>query len=276
MYMQQVSRKISRQDMRYSIMGFDQAEVLKLRKTVNGKELFVDLADLLIINTLADYPNRRGIVKINVDGSEYFWVDYQSLIDDIPIVNIKKQALADRIAKLVELEVIEKYTIRRNTGVYTHFRMGRKYESLKYSGKSSEPDGSVVDYSSGKVPGYATNTSIQDNNITDNKEKKKEKKLDFVETEFEEPFLRFLDYRSKLGRPIKDVSLKASYNNLKKLSNNNPDTAREIVEQSIANQWQGLFELKTQHNNGTTTKNDRFDPRLVCKFTEEDCIDDDI
>ena len=36
------------------------------------------------------------------------------------------------------------------------------------------------------------------------------------------------------------------YNSLVKLSNNNPETAKKIVEQSMSNNWQGLFELKDE------------------------------
>ncbi len=39
-------------------------------------------------------------------------------------------------------------------------------------------------------------------------------------------------------------SEKAFYNKLLKLSNNNPVTAKSIVEQSMANNWAGIFELK--------------------------------
>ena len=40
---------------------------------------------------------------------------------------------------------------------------------------------------------------------------------------------------------------------LLKLSNNNPEEAREIVNQSIANQWRGLFKLQNRNSNETNS-----------------------
>ena len=37
-------------------------------------------------------------------------------------------------------------------------------------------------------------------------------------------------------------------NKLISMSNNNPDNAKKIVEQSMINNWAGLFELKQNNN----------------------------
>ena len=51
-------------------------------------------------------------------------------------------------------------------------------------------------------------------------------------------------------------SLMQCYKNLLKHSNNNPDMARLVVEQSIGNNYAGLFPLK-QQNYGTAQANIR-------------------
>ena len=56
---------------------------------------------------------------------------------------------------------------------------------------------------------------------------------------------------------LKDMlqtSKEALKDKLIKLSNNDNNVAIEILNQSIANGWQGIFELK-QQTNGTTRKN---------------------
>jgi hypothetical protein len=57
-------------------------------------------------------------------------------------------------------------------------------------------------------------------------------------------------------------SLEANKKKLMKMSDENPNTAIEIIEQSIANGWQGFFELKTNNNlnNGKQTEsfNEKF------------------
>ncbi len=75
----------------------------------------------------------------------------------------------------------------------------------------------------------------------------KEIKNDFVEKEFEDVFNDWLEYKKDRKESYKtQKSLKACYNNLKKLSGNSPSVAMLIVEQSIANNYAGLFELKQQ------------------------------
>ena len=74
--------------------------------------------------------------------------------------------------------------------------------------------------------------------------------LDFVSEEFKSTFQLWLDYKRERKESYKsEKSLKIAYNQLVKLSGNNPDTAKLIIEQSIASNWQGLFELKNKNHN---------------------------
>lgn len=66
----------------------------------------------------------------------------------------------------------------------------------------------------------------------------------FVKEDFSKCFYEFIDYRKKIKKPIKFVSLNKCYNNLIELSKNDPIIAQKIIDQSIANSWTGLFELK--------------------------------
>lgn len=180
--------------MKYSILGFNQKAVLAttkiVHKTINGKDKLVplklDVTDLLILQHLADFPNRKKIIKTIIDDKMFFWVDYKTLIEELPILDIKKQALSDRLSKLVELGVIEKRIISHNGyGNSTFFRMGEKYESLLYSKEEdaeedtlSECTPMVADYervSYSTTKGYRSqlqdNNNIINNNITNNSNK---------------------------------------------------------------------------------------------------------
>lgn len=53
---------------------------------------------------------------------------------------------------------------------------------------------------------------------------------------------RFATYRTEIGKPYKSPS--AIKGLLNKLKEHGIDTATKMVDQSIANQWQGVFELK--------------------------------
>lgn len=73
--------------------------------------------------------------------------------------------------------------------------------------------------------------------------------VDFVKDEFKNVFLSWIEYKHERKESYKsERSLKACYNRLLKLSNNNPEVANSIIEQSIANNWAGFFELNNHKN----------------------------
>lgn len=86
------------------------------------------------------------------------------------------------------------------------------------------------------------------------KEKKKDPKPDSFVSVFEEFFISdrlkaaimdFIDYRESIGIPTNASSLRALIKKLNELSGPE-DEALAILEQSIANGWKGLFELKNK------------------------------
>lgn len=95
-----------------------------------------------------------------------------------------------------------------------------------------------------------------DNNITDNSLKENVKRKDpepdfsFTGKPLEPVMLKWLEYRKQIKKPYKSqMTIETCYKHLEDLSRGSLDLAEKIVEQSIANQWQGLFELKQSNNN---------------------------
>lgn len=81
--------------------------------------------------------------------------------------------------------------------------------------------------------------------------KKRDFDFSFVDDSFKEPFNTWLDYKKARKESYKtQESLEACYNKLFKLSGGSFITANEIINQSMANNWAGLFELKKENNNG--------------------------
>lgn len=76
----------------------------------------------------------------------------------------------------------------------------------------------------------------------------------FAGKPLEPVMLKWLEYRKQIKKPYKSqMTIETCYKHLEDLSRGSLDLAEKIVEQSIANQWQGLFELKqgnTQPNGG--------------------------
>jgi hypothetical protein len=85
-----------------------------------------------------------------------------------------------------------------------------------------------------------------------------------IDPKFSKTWLAWIEYRSQIKKPIKPVSGKLAYENMVKIACNDPTTAEKIVNQSIANGWQGLFELKRPLPIHPTAVN--FDQEYIDKY----------
>ena len=116
--------------LRFSILGFAQERVIEITANEGGKELRLDVTDLLLLNQIADFPNRKCVMKIIEEEKIFFWMSYSEILGELPILYLKKQALRDRFDKLIALGLLEKRTSRANN--MTFFRLTDMYEKLKY------------------------------------------------------------------------------------------------------------------------------------------------
>ena len=150
--------------MKYNIMGFDQREVIKLRRTetVNGKaqQVGIDLIDLGILSVIADMSNRVSIKKVLLEDGQYSWISYNSILEDLPIINIEKKQLSRRIAKLQSFDLV-KCVVERQKGIgtFTYIRVGKMYETITYSQGRQE-----IDTGSQKCPPSSHECTAKDYN----------------------------------------------------------------------------------------------------------------
>ena len=75
---------------------------------------------------------------------------------------------------------------------------------------------------------------------------------DFLEKDVIEKFKpiiqKWINYKKEKKQTYKLIGLKMFYKRLLKLSNGDFNTANEIVEESMANNWAGVFEPKNKKN----------------------------
>ena len=145
-----------------------------------GKEIRLDVTDLLILTEVADFPNRNSVMKIIEDEKIFFWVAYSEILAELPILNLKRQALKDRFDKLVLLGLLEKHINKANS--MTFFRLTDKYETLRYDmpvrNKENEgvpSEGGVYLNTWGVCSGLHTTSEINTSEILKEKEIYKEK-----------------------------------------------------------------------------------------------------
>jgi hypothetical protein len=99
--------------------------------------------------------------------------------------------------------------------------------------------------------------------------KRKEADLSFVEPSFQPVMAEWLAYKSERGQTYRQQGLKACYSKLRELSNGYPDIARKIIRQSMANNWAGLFPLKTTNDYGRSAKNQPPGPDELARAVAE-------
>ena len=131
--------------MKYSILGFNQAKVCAITKEVQegnkSKTYKLDMVDLVVLQDIADFMNRKNVIKYTLNEKIYFSITHNAILTDLPILDIKKQALKDRIDKMCLLGVIEKHIVRNDNGTWIGYRLTDVYESLTYS--TDDNDGGV-------------------------------------------------------------------------------------------------------------------------------------
>lgn len=117
--------------MKYTIEGFSQAEALKFRRTemANGKERVValDCVDLHILRWIVDFWPRMK--KVEIGGEQYGWLRYEALLEDYPLLGIKKRMLALRLKKMVDFGILTHKTVRCD-GTFSYYGFGPNYVRL--------------------------------------------------------------------------------------------------------------------------------------------------
>lgn len=105
--------------MKYAIEGFNQKEVLELGN--------LDVIDLVILRWIVDFEPKMA--KKEIDGEIYFWVNYQSLLEALPILNIKKRMLCYRLEKMCDVDILKHKNVK-DKGNYSYYSFGKNYIKL--------------------------------------------------------------------------------------------------------------------------------------------------
>lgn len=266
--------------MRYTIEGFSQIEAVKFRRVeiVNGKERTVtlDCTDLVILRWFVDFWPR--MTKVEVDGRQYAWVSYKSLIEDMPLLGIKKRALALRLMKLADFGILSHHTVKSG-GTFSYYGFGPEYARLiddKPTSTDCNPsqliDEGVANQlttpsqfvDEGVVKRLTTpsqlidvqnNSSTKDSSTKDKSTNKHKKRSDeFREAihgftgnnELQSAIWDFIEHRKQMKAPMSTRSLTLLLNRLNKLA---PDEGTQIaiLNEAIMNGWKSVYPLKTSN-----------------------------
>ena len=110
--------------MRYSILGFNQEELIKYD---------IDMTDVLLMDYIQKALSQPSMIKTTKDEQPYVWLQHSKILEDLPILNIKESMLKKRIAKLVELGLIASITIANEygRGSRSYYTITESFEALQ-------------------------------------------------------------------------------------------------------------------------------------------------
>ena len=118
--------------------------------------------------------------------------------------------------------------------------------------------GTVIDTLIDKKEDISIHTKEKENST---KEKGRKPKfvpdLSFIEDDEKRAvFQSWIDFRIELKKPYEtQIGVKKGYAHLCSLAHDSVMEMRQIVDQSMANEWQGLFELKSKGNGRISQQN---------------------
>lgn len=137
----------------------------------------LDIIDLAIFDYIKDFSKAKKVTKIIIEWEEYFWIQYEHFIKNMPLLWINnKNSLKKRIDNLIREGILEKKILHWNS---TYFKFWNKYDlliwseevHLKVEGGSTEKEKGVIPKSR-SINNTINNTNNKNNNITTAVDKK--------------------------------------------------------------------------------------------------------
>ena len=121
--------------MKYTISGFSQLAAVNFN---------LDSVDLHMLRWIVDFIDSNRMRSMTLDGEKYYWVSNQGLIDELPILYLKKDAIYKRLKRMCELGILKKKTVFSG-GKFSYFTYGenfnelfKSYEELEYEAKMKQ------------------------------------------------------------------------------------------------------------------------------------------
>ncbi len=111
--------------MKYTIMGFNQQKAV---------EFNLDTDDLLILSYFSDFRDTELMVCEEFEGKKYYWVKYEALLENLPILRAKnKDSIRRRFKKLQDAQILVHKCKKSKEGTYSFYGIGENYLTLKCS-----------------------------------------------------------------------------------------------------------------------------------------------
>lgn len=167
-------------------------------------------------------------------------------------LNISQRSVFTILQKLVEKDLIKKIDNTINNVKFINYKINNEKINFTKNQQTSQgmknfhrgyeeiSEGDYEETSYNNTILYNTNNNIK----KENKKEKKELDLSFCDSQFLELINKWLKYKKEKKQSYTQMGIEMFYKKLLTLSNNNLSVASEIINNSIANNYAGIFELK--------------------------------
>lgn len=244
--------------MRYTIEGFSQAKAV---------ELGLCVADLIILRWFIDFTATDRMIKREIEGKEYYWVKYEGILSDLPILSITKDTLYRRLKGLVDVGVLEHITLKE-AGTYSLYKTGENYarlidDSYELSEKNPTGYGKKSDRGTEKNPYQNTNQLNNKKSLPKGKEEQAPStpKKSYTEVfnapeneHIKEALVKFINVCKGRNIKFQYKTLERWAKTLRDNAGTDKELAMAIVEQSIDKGWKDLYPLKNTGKNAYVKK----------------------
>lgn len=260
--------------MKYEVLGFYQQRAV---------ELGLCSDDLLVLRWFVDFAGTNKMQSMIIDNQIYYWVNYSTVLKELPILKISKQTLYKKhFTNLCNANVLIHKQVKEG-GNFSYYCYGINYDTLVYL-QTNDPLVKNNDLVSNSTKGCvemeqtlvsnSTEQRLINNNIhlQDNKEKESIKEKDIKHKYGEYGWIKLTD--NQYEKLCKDFSKEYIDLVIEKIdeyiqSNGNKNKYKDwnlIIRKSIRDKWSCLKDIKSTPTEKPTTEYEDIDICYISKY----------
>lgn len=106
------------------------------QKAIVDNGLAIDIVDAAVFDFIKDFSHSDKCVKMQIDGKTYFWINNQTIIDNLPLLQISTpRGISKRIDNLVDAELLVRCPNNQEMNK-TLYAFGRRYDEYIFTSES--------------------------------------------------------------------------------------------------------------------------------------------
>ena len=109
--------------MKYNIHGFNQPRAVELNLSND---------DLLVLRWFVDFAGTKKMKTIIEEDGIYYWVNYTTVLEDLPVLKISKQTLKKKHFDNLCYSNVLKHKHIKDGGSFSYYAYGINYDTLVY------------------------------------------------------------------------------------------------------------------------------------------------